>query len=103
MVRRIWQLTAPTLTALAASAVTAAGIYCAIFALSCFMDGDPSRYPVAFPVSILGGILCLCALIGLVCAYIRTGRGRSPLWTVAEVLLAVLLLLPFMQLWLSLG
>ena len=103
MVKRIWKLTAPALTALAASAVTAAGVYCAIFALGCFMDGDPSCYPVAFPVSVAGGVICLGLFSALAVLYIRLRKKTPSVWlTVAELLVGLGALFPFCFLWLKL-
>lgn len=100
MVKRLWELTASTLAAVAASAVTAAGACCLVTALACFMDGDPSRYPVTFPVSVAGGVVCAGALLLLGAAYVRLRRRKpSARRTVLDVALAVLLLLPFFGLW----
>ena len=82
----------PLITALGISAVGMAGLYCALTALSCFMDGDPSRHPVAYPASILGGLLCLAAFLACCYGYIRLRKkAPSALWTVADVILALAL------------
>ena len=64
----------PMLTAVGISATGMAGLYCALTALSCFMDGDPGRYPVAFPASVLAGLLCLALFALLIWSYIRQRR-----------------------------
>lgn len=104
MVKRVWELTASTLAAVAASGVTAAGAYCLVTALACFMDGDPSRHPVTFPVSVAGGVICAGVLLLPGAAYIRLRRRTPSVWrTVLDVSLAALLLLPFFDLWRLVG
>lgn len=104
MDKRFWRLTAPTLLAVGASAVTAAGLCCAMIAASCFMDGDPSRYPVGFPVSAVGAAVCLGALLLLAALYIRMRKKTPSLWlTVGDVLVGLALLLPFFWGWLKLS
>ena len=49
------------LLSLAASAATAAGLDCLLMFAGCFIMTDPSRHPVALPVSIIGG--CIAAAV----------------------------------------
>ena len=80
----------PLITALGISAVAMAGLYCALSALSCFMDGDPGRYPVAFPASVLGGLVCLALFALLIWSYIRQRRSApSALWTLLDAAAAL--------------
>lgn len=83
----------PMLCALGISTSGLTGLYCLLNFFSCFMDGSPSRYPVAFPASILGGLLCLAAFVACCYGYIRL-RKKAPslLWTVVDVALALALL-----------
>ena len=46
---------------LAASAATAAGLDCLLMFAGCFIMTNPSRHPVALPVSIIGG--CIAAAV----------------------------------------
>lgn len=82
----------PMLCALGISVSGLTGLYCLLAFFSCFMDGSPSRYPVAFPASILGGLLCLAAFVACCYGYIRL-RKKAPslLWTAADAALALLL------------
>lgn len=95
-------VTAVGISAVGISAVGAAGINCALLCLSCFMDGDPSRYPVAFPASLLAGLLCLTLFVLLIGCYVRL-RKKAPsvLWTLADAALALALAWPFFRIWLQ--
>lgn len=85
----------------AVSAISSAGAYCLLVALGCFMDGDPGRYPVRFPMSILVGLLCLGTVVFLLWRYVQKPSTGWKL--LAQVLTAVLLWLPFWLLWMKLG
>lgn len=100
MVKRYLRLIVPTPVAVAASMLVAAAAYCLMSTLSCFMDGDPGRYPVRFPVSVLGGLFCAGAVVLLVLWYRRL-RKRDPSlpMTVADVLLALAAVLPAFLIW----
>ena len=64
--------------------------YCGLTFLGCFMDGSPNRYPVAFPVSIFGGILCAAVAAVLVWLYVKLRKKYSCLPLVAaDILLAL--------------
>lgn len=91
----------PLLTAVGISAVGAAGLSCVMVFLSCFVDGDPKAHPVAFPVSVLAGLTCLALFVLLICCYVRQrGKAPSALWTLTDAALALVLALPFLDLWL---
>lgn len=80
------------LFALGIAATAMAGLYCAGMALSCFMDGDPSRYPVAFPASVLAGLLCLALFVLLIYGYVHLRKkAPSALWTAVDAILALAL------------
>lgn len=68
----------------------ALGLYCLIVFLSCFVDGSPKAHPVAFPLSVMAGLLSLggvCVLLGM---YVRIRKARpSVMWTVLDVLLGL--------------
>lgn len=80
----------PGLCAVMAGMLLGVAAYCGMTFLSCFMDGSPSQHPVAFPMSILGGIGCAVAVAVLIwrCIVFRKKHPSAPM-------AAVLLLLTF--------
>ncbi len=90
----------PTLTAVAFGAILGALGYCGLTFLSCFVDGDPSRYPVTFPFSILGGMGCALELVVLALCYRKLRRKYPSVpMTVADAVLALASVLPALMAW----
>ena len=90
----------PALLALAASAMTAAGVYCAMTFVFCIAWGKPGIHPIALPVSLVGGLGCFCLFILAACLYVRRCfREKRRWWWLFDLGLYLLTLLPFFQLW----
>lgn len=85
----------PAVVAIGVGMLLGALGYCTLTFLGCFMDGSPNRYPVAFPASILGGILCAAGAAVLVWHYIRLRKNCPCLsMTAVDALLALAAVLP---------
>lgn len=66
-----------TLVSLGLSAVGALGLFCAFTWYSIASFHEMSRYPIRYPVSIVLGLGCVAAFVGLIVGYIRL-RSRRP-------------------------
>ena len=90
----------PSLWALLGSAVAAAGLYCAVTFVICMGWGGPDAHPIAIPVSILGGLGCLCLFIFVCYFYFRLWKTQNRRWlTLADISCFLLPLFPFLHLW----
>ena len=90
----------PALLALIASALTAAGAYCAMTLVFCIAWGKPSAHPIALPTSLVGGLLCLCLFILAICLYVRLCCRQKRRWLIlADIACFLLSFFPFFNLW----
>ena len=90
----------PLLLAVTFGVVLGALGYCGLVHLSCFFDSSPVRHPVAYPVSLVGmvGCMLLLAVVGWFYGRLRKRHPSVPM-TVADVLLALAVVLPSLMAW----
>lgn len=88
-----WQT---SLTALSLSAVGGAGLVCALECFTIAALSSPTRYPVAYPLSLAGGSVALVVFLVLIAWYFAQ---RSKRWSfrgvVIDVLTSILYLFSF--------
>lgn len=90
----------PGLLALAASAISAAGSYCAVTFLICMGWGGPDSHPIAIPVSIVGGLGCFCLFCLVAYFYTRLCSKQKRRWLIlTDLAIFLSSLLPFFHLW----
>ena len=64
-----------------------AGLVCALIWVSVTAFGEASKHPIAYPVSIAGGLTCLMAFLALIVFYFKTRQEKC---TVTGVVIDVL-------------
>lgn len=90
----------PGLIALAASAISAAGLYCAVTFVICMGLGGPDAYPISIPISMAGiwGCMGLFLLVGYL--YVRLCIRQERRWLLlADIICFLLSFFPFFNLW----
>ncbi len=87
-----------TALSLALSAVGAMGMICVLLWYVTTAFGEASQHPIAYPSSLIGGVICLAAFALLLVAYVAARKPRFSFKGVAvDVAAAVLFLPPFVM------
>ena len=90
----------PGLIALTASAISAAGLYCAVTFVICMGWGGPDAYPISIPISMAGIFGCLCLLLFVCYSYFRLCVKQRRRWLIlADIACYLLSFFPFFNLW----
>lgn len=62
--------------ALGLSAIGGAGLYCFFLWLAMAAFHETGKHPIAYPVSVAGGVLCLMGFLGLLVLYFRERKQK---------------------------
>ena len=82
--------------ALSLSACTSLLFYCLLCFASCFIMTSPQRHPIAFPISIIVGIISAVSFVLLLSLYIKARRGKREIKGVLiDIVVFVLYFVPF--------
>ena len=95
-----WCSVQTILIALGLAVVVSMGLTCGLSLLSCYIDSDPARHPISYPLSGALGCLCLAGFGGLFFLYYKVRKKKPSVpGVVLEVVMSLAYCLPLMSLW----